>query len=79
MSDKVKFNQKSFGQGLIITGLAELVENEGLTPHEAFEVLRDIQRYTWSALCEIKRESEAKCQNHKQVEGNLLLMQKKKK
>lgn len=59
MGDKVKFNPNSFGQGLIITGLAELVENEGYTPHEAFEVLRDIQRHTWSALCEIKKESES--------------------
>ena len=59
MNDKVKFNQKSFGQGLIITGLAELVENEGYSPRDAFEVLRDIQRHTWSALNEIAKESES--------------------
>lgn len=55
---KVKFDKNSFGQGLIITGLAELVEKEGYTPREAFEVLRDIQRNVWGALCEIAKEGE---------------------
>lgn len=60
----VKFDQTSFGQQLIITGLAELVEKEGYTPREAFEAIRHIQRHTWSALCEIKREGEINDQKH---------------
>jgi len=55
---KVKFNQDSFGQQLIITGLLELVEKEGYTPHEALEVLEAIKKNIYSALCEIKQESE---------------------
>lgn len=57
MSDKVKFNQNSFGQGLIITGLAELVEKEGLTPHEALDVADMLKNNCFHALCEIKKES----------------------
>lgn len=56
---KVKFDQNSFGQQLIITGLLELVEKEGYSPRDSFEVLRDIQRHVWSALNEIAREGEA--------------------
>jgi hypothetical protein len=53
-----KFNMNSFGQQLIITGLARLVEEEGLTPHEAFQVLEEIKRNTWHALTEIKQEAK---------------------
>ncbi|OFC94625.1 MULTISPECIES: hypothetical protein [Bacillus cereus group] len=54
--NKVEFNQDSFGQQLIITGLARLVEEEGLTPHEAFDVLRLIQNNTFHALADIHKE-----------------------
>ncbi|MCQ6301861.1 hypothetical protein [Bacillus cereus] len=53
---KVEFNQDSFGQQLIITGLARLVEEEGLTPHESFEVLRLIQNNTFYALADLHKE-----------------------
>jgi hypothetical protein len=53
---KVEFNQNSFGQQLIITGLARLVEEEGLTPHESFEVLRLIQKNTFHALADLHKE-----------------------
>ena len=53
---KVEFNQDSFGQQLIITGLARLVEAEGLTPHEAFDVLRLIQTNTFHALADLHKE-----------------------
>ncbi|MED1436930.1 MULTISPECIES: hypothetical protein [Bacillus] len=53
---KVEFNQNSFGQSLIITGLARLVEEEGLTPHESFEVLRLIQNNTFHALADLHKE-----------------------
>ena len=53
---EVKFNQDSYGQQLIITGLLELVEKEGYTPHEAYEILEKIESNIYSALCEIKQE-----------------------
>jgi len=54
----VEFNQNSFGQQLIITGLAHLVENEGLTPHESFELLEHIKRSTYFALVDLKKEAQ---------------------
>jgi hypothetical protein len=53
---KVEFNENSFGQQLIITGLARLVEEEGLTPHESFEVLRLIQNNTFHVLADLHKE-----------------------
>lgn len=53
----MKFDMNSLGQQLIISGLARLVEEEGLTPHEAFQVLEEIKRNTWHALSEIKQEA----------------------
>jgi hypothetical protein len=44
---------------LVMAGLVGMVENDGLTPHEAFEVLEDIKRQTWHALTQIKREGES--------------------
>lgn len=44
--------------GLIITGLLGMVEDEGKTPHEAFEMLELIKNQTWHALSEIQRESK---------------------
>jgi hypothetical protein len=40
--------------GLIITGLLGMIEDDGLNPHEAFELLDEIKRQTWSALIDIK-------------------------
>ncbi|MBY0597731.1 hypothetical protein [Bacillus bingmayongensis] len=57
---KDEFNQNSFGQQLIITGLARLVEEEDYTVHEAFQLLEAIKRNTFHALLEIKKESKAK-------------------
>lgn len=39
----------------IIGCLANMVEHDGLTPHEAFEVLDDIKQNSFHALAEIKR------------------------
>lgn len=41
---------------MILGALASMVEDDGLTPHEVFEVLDDMQRQTWHALAEIYRE-----------------------
>lgn len=55
---KVKFDIDSFGQQLIMAGLANLVEKEGLTPRESFQVLDLMKSNLWSALNEIKKESQ---------------------
>ncbi|PGS62867.1 hypothetical protein COC69_31915 [Bacillus cereus] len=61
--NKVEFNQDSFGQQLIITGLARLVEEEGLTPHESFEVLRLIQNNTFYTLADLHKKYKSKNKN----------------
>lgn len=48
---------------LVIAGITAMVEDDGLTPHEAFEVLEDIKRNIWSALAEIRQEVRNKCTN----------------
>ncbi len=40
---------------LILGALAGMVEDDGLTPHEAFELLDEIKNQTWHALMELKR------------------------
>lgn len=57
--NKGEFNQNSFGQQLIITGLANLIEEEDYTVHEAFQLLEAIKRNTFHALLEIKKESKS--------------------
>ncbi|WP_172369595.1 hypothetical protein [Sporosarcina jiandibaonis] len=57
MSFKQKLNS-SFGIQLIVTGLARLVEEEGHSPHEAFEVLEEVKRNIFHALSEIKEEKK---------------------
>ncbi|MCM3487865.1 hypothetical protein M3689_00940 [Alkalihalophilus marmarensis] len=39
----------------IIGCLANMVEEDGLTPHEAFEVLDDIKQNTFHSLSELKK------------------------
>lgn len=60
MDDKrLKFNLNNINHGLIVTGMLQMVEDEGLTPHEVFDVLEDIKRQTWHALSEIRAERSA--------------------
>jgi hypothetical protein len=40
--------------GLIITGLVGMVEDDGLSPREAFALVDEIKNQTWSALMDIK-------------------------
>ncbi|MEK4471581.1 hypothetical protein MKX37_27180 [Bacillus sp. FSL R5-0709] len=54
---KDELNLDSFGQQLIITGLTRLVEEEGYTAYEAFQLLETIKRNTFHALLEIQKES----------------------
>lgn len=54
--DLTKLNQQ-----LIVAGLTGLIDDDGLTFHEAMEVLEDIKRQCFPALAQIAREArEAK-------------------
>ncbi len=55
-----KLDEKNINHGLVITGLLQMVEDDGLTPREAFEVLEDIKRNTYSALTEVYHEKWGK-------------------
>lgn len=54
----MKLDLNNINQQLIIAGLIGLVEDDGLTTHEAFRLLDEIKRNTFPALMEIKREVE---------------------
>ncbi|MFH5182920.1 hypothetical protein ACHHV8_09980 [Paenibacillus sp. TAB 01] len=45
---------------LIVSALASMVEDEGKTPREAFQMLEDIKRDTWHALQQIHMEAKGK-------------------
>jgi len=55
---QLRFDQTKFSHQLVVTGLLNMVEDDGLTPHEAFEVLEDIKRQTWHGLAEISRDTK---------------------
>ncbi|MDQ0091634.1 hypothetical protein J2T12_005074 [Paenibacillus anaericanus] len=57
---KTKADLTKLSHSLVVTGLLGMVEDDGLTPHQAFEVLEDIKRQTWHALTEIHREVTSK-------------------
>nr|WP_150283770.1 hypothetical protein [Rummeliibacillus sp. TYF-LIM-RU47] len=48
----------SFGVQLIATGLAQLVEDEGFTPHEALKIARYTGQNCFHALLELKEEAK---------------------
>lgn len=52
--NKPKFDLNNLNIGLVITGLVGMVEDDGLTPHEAFALLDEIKKNTWHALTDIK-------------------------
>ncbi|MGG1481446.1 hypothetical protein ABE402_11135 [Bacillus smithii] len=52
----MKLDLNNFNQRLIIAGLTGLVEDDGLTPHDAFRLLDEIKRNTFPTLIEIKRD-----------------------
>jgi hypothetical protein len=51
---RMDINKKS--HQFVIVGLTAMVQEDGLTPHEAFDVLEDIKRQTWHALADIRDE-----------------------
>lgn len=56
MEKKPNLDLNNINVGLVVTGLLGMVEDDGLTPREAFILLDEIKRQTWSALTEIKNE-----------------------
>jgi hypothetical protein len=56
MKEKL-LNLNSVNQQLIIAGLAGLVEEEGMSPHDAFRLLDEIKRNTFHALLQIGKEA----------------------
>lgn len=51
--DKPKLDLNNINVGFVITGLIGMVEDDKLTPHQAFELLDVIKRETWHALTDI--------------------------
>jgi len=47
--------EESKGKMMIVVGLTELVENEGCSPHEAFQIMSRLKGEVFHALCEIQR------------------------
>lgn len=54
MEKKPEFDLNNINVGFVITGLVGMVEDDGLTPREAFQLLDEIKNQTWSALTDIK-------------------------
>lgn len=47
--------EESIGKTMIINGLIGLVENEGCSPHEAFQIMSRLKGEVFHALCEIQK------------------------
>jgi hypothetical protein len=54
----IKFNPNNIHQQFIISGLVGLVEDDGLSPHDALRVLEEIKRNVFFALAEISAETK---------------------
>lgn len=58
-----EFKQKldsSLGLQTIVAGMARLVEDEGYTPHQVFELMTAAKQNTFHALTDIHREVNKK-------------------
>jgi hypothetical protein len=56
---------KNINVGFVITGLLGMVENDGLSPREAFQLLDEIKNQIYFALMDIKKETEIKKETQK--------------
>lgn len=54
MENKPNLDFNNINVGFVITGLVGMVEDDGLSPREAFILLDEIKRQTWHALTDIK-------------------------
>ncbi|WP_240421630.1 hypothetical protein [Paenibacillus periandrae] len=59
MGEKKMLDLNNLNHQLVVAALDGMVENDGLTPHAAFDVLGDIKRNNWHSLVEIKREVQS--------------------
>lgn len=59
MKERKRMDLNNFNTQLIVAGMAGLI-NDGLTPHEVFEVLEDIKQNTFHALADINAENKSK-------------------
>ncbi|WP_214630022.1 hypothetical protein [Paenibacillus agaridevorans] len=53
---KHRMDLKKLSHQMVVSGLVGMIEDDGMTLHEAFEVLEDIKSQTFPALAEIARE-----------------------
>lgn len=53
---KKYLDQSLLSYQMVIAGLVGMIDDDGLTVHEVFEVLEDIKREVFPALAEISRE-----------------------
>ena len=55
-----KMEDSKNGTAFVITGLMHMIEEEGLTTRQAFEILEDIKHQTYFTLKEIEKEAREK-------------------
>lgn len=68
--ERMKMDLTKVSNQLIVAGLAGMIDDEGLTMHEAFDVLEDIKRNIFPALMEMQRERKVSYGQGKTPEGN---------
>lgn len=59
MKERKRMDINNFNTKLIIAGMTGLVD-DGLTPHEVFEVLEDIKMNIFHALADINAQNKSK-------------------
>ena len=55
-----KMEDSKNGTAFVITGLMHMIEDEGLTTRQAFEILEDIKNQTFHALRDVEKEAREK-------------------
>ncbi|MNB99080.1 hypothetical protein D3C75_463460 [compost metagenome] len=55
--EKQRLDLNNFDHQLIVAAMANMAE-EGMTPHQIFELLEDIKRQTFHSLAEIRRDAQ---------------------
>lgn len=56
MENKKTMEDSKLGTPFVITGLMHMIEDEGLTTRQAFEILEDIKNQTFHALRDVEKE-----------------------
>lgn len=55
-----KFDPSKMSHQMVVAGLVGMIDDDGLTFHEAMEVMEDIKREVFPALVEMSRENNSK-------------------